>query len=408
MAVEPREENISWPDPCIIDNQNGFLDLMNSSNEPIKVKRNQVIAQVRSVVSESELKVQPIETKRPNVKENDNSDFTREIILDPDGMMTKEEKLNFKELHSKYNSVFNPCFGTYNDKSGKIRATVMLGNTKPTPKKGKVPSYCSNKAAILQQKFDELEDLGVLVRPENIGIEVTHTSPSFLVKKADGSHRLVTSFVELNKFICPLPSRISTTSDVMTALARWKFIIKTDLKSAYFQMKMSRESQKWLGTNSPFKGMFVYDRGAMGLRNMGEYLEELVSRVVGDLVAEGILTKNADDLIIGGNTIAELLANWCRVLQRLADNNLYIAANKTFICPKSIKVLGWIWREGTIAPDNHRVNPLTVCPLPVNVKKMRSFIGAFRAISICVPGYSKYLNELEDTVAGRESTEKIV
>ena len=41
----------------------------------------------------------------------------------------------------------------------------------------------------------------------------------------------------------------------------------------------------------------------MGLRNMAEYLEEMVSRVLGDFLAEGILTKISDDLIIGGNTV---------------------------------------------------------------------------------------------------------
>ena len=124
-------------------------------------------------------------------------------------------------------------------------------------KKGKVPSYDSKKAEILQSKFDELVKLGVLRRPEDIGVKVVHSSPSFLVKKTDGEFRLVTSFVEINKFIRTLPSKMSTTTEVITMLGKWKYIIKTDLKSAYFQMKMDLSSQKWLGTNSPYKGMFV-------------------------------------------------------------------------------------------------------------------------------------------------------
>ena len=71
----------------------------------------------------------------------------------------------------------------------------------------------------------------------------------------------------------------------------------------------------------------------MGLKNMAEYLEELVSHVLGHLLAAGILTKIADDLIVGGNTINELLDNWSNVLQVLRDNNLSLSADKTFICP---------------------------------------------------------------------------
>ena len=149
----------------------------------------------------------------------------------------------------------------------------------------------------------------------------------------------MTSFVELNKFIYPLPSKLSTTADVLTLHGRWKYIIKTDLKSAYFQIKVDSESKKWLGTNSPYKGMYVHNRAPMGLRNMAEYLEEIVSRVLGDFLAEGILTKISDDLIIGGNTVNELLLHWTKVLRRLSDN-LSLSADKTFICPTSVKVVG--------------------------------------------------------------------
>ena len=68
-----------------------------------------------------------------------------------------------------YNSVFNPQFGTYNEKPGK-------GKTTTTPKKGKVPSYNSKKSSLLQDKFDELVNLGVLIRPEDNNIKVMRTS----------------------------------------------------------------------------------------------------------------------------------------------------------------------------------------------------------------------------------------
>ena len=36
------------------------------------------------------------------------------------------------------------------------------------------------------------------------------------------------------------------------------------------------------------------------------------------------------------------------VLQRLQENNLCLAADKTTICPKSLNILGWVWKEGTL------------------------------------------------------------
>ena len=168
-----------------------------------------------------------------------------------------------------------------------------------------------------------------------------------------------------------------------------------------------RTQKKWLGTNSPYKGMYVYNVAPMGLKNMAEYLEELVSHVLSHLLAAGILTKIADELIVGGNTINELLDNWSNVLQVLRDNNLSLSADKTFICPASINVIGWLWKVGKIEIDPHRINPLVTCALPDNVKRLRSFIGAYRALCRCIPNYGKYLCVLEDTVAGKESFDKI-
>ena len=140
--------------------------------------------------------------------------------------------------------MLDPKIGVYNNKSGKVEASVHIGRVAPTPKKGKIPSYNSKKSQLLQEKFGERVELGVLTRPETDNVRVIHSSPSFLVNKSDDTFRLVTSFVELNKFIYPLPSKLSTTADVLTLLGRWKYIIKTDLKSAYFQIKVDSKSKK--------------------------------------------------------------------------------------------------------------------------------------------------------------------
>ena len=88
--------------------------------------------------------------------------------------------------------------------------------------------------------------------------------------------------------------------------------------------------------------MYVYNGAPMGYRNMAEYLEELVSRVLGEFIAEGFLVKVADDLVIGGDTIHELLSNWRRVLRKLRDNNLTISPDNPYICPQTVKFVGWI------------------------------------------------------------------
>ena len=141
-------------------------------------------------------------------------------------------------------------------------------------------------------------------------MKVFHTSPSFLARNPDGTHRLVTNFTELNKFIHTLPTKISTSKEVFTAVSKWKYLIKTDLKSACHQKKIADGAQKWFGTVSSFKGLYVYDRESMGLGNMSEFLEELKNRTFGDYILEDFMSKDTYDLFIGGSSIEELMINW--------------------------------------------------------------------------------------------------
>ena len=86
----------------------------------------------------------------------------------------------------------------------------------------------------------------------------------------------------------------------------------------------------------------------MGLKNMAEFLEEIVARVLGSCLAEGYITKISDDLIIGGNTIDELLSDWTNVLGKLSENNVSLSAEKTMICPSSINAIGRVWNKENI------------------------------------------------------------
>ena len=66
---------------------------------------------------------------------------------------------------------------------------------------------------------------------------------------------------------------------------------------------------KYCGTVSPFKESRVYTRCAMGMPGSETALEELLSRIIGDLIMKGIVTKQADDLYVGGETDKELFDN---------------------------------------------------------------------------------------------------
>ena len=260
-----------------------------------------------------------------------------------------------------------------------------MGPTLPPQRKGRVPQYSRDKLVELQDKFDELESQGVFARPEDVGVVAEYLNPSFLVKKGSGGHRLVTSFGEVAKYAKPQPALMPDINETLRLIGTWKYIVKTDLSSAYYQIPLSKDSLKFCGVCTPFKGVRVYVRPSMGMPGSETALEQMMSLVVGDLMTEGILAKVADDLFVGGDTPEHLLDNYARLLTALDKANLGLSPAKTEIAPSTTTILGWIWSGGKLSASPHRIATLSSCAFPSTVKQMRSFIGAYKFLARVIP-----------------------
>ena len=283
-----------------------------------------------------------------------------------------------------------------------------MGPVLPPQRKGRLPQYSRDKLVEIQDKSDSREQQGVFARPEDIGITVEYLNPSFLIKKKSGGYRLVTAFSDVDRYSKPQPSLMPNVDSTLRSIAQWKYIICTDLTSAFYQIPIDENSIKFCGVVTPFRGVRAYVRSAMGMPGSETGLEELLCHVLGDLLAEGIVAKIADDLFCGGNTPEELLHNWTKVLQSLHRNSLNLSACKTTVCPKTTTILGWTWSCGTLAASTHKVSALATCEMPKSVHMLRSFIGAYKVLARVLPGCASILAPLDDIVAGKESRNPVI
>ena len=137
---------------------------------------------------------------------------------------------------------------------GPFEATINMGAIQlPLQRNGRVPQYARNKLLELHRKFDELENQGVFARPESLGITAEYLNPSFLVKKTSGGFRLVTSFAEVGRYSKPQPSLMPDVDSTLRSIARWKYLIISDLTNAFYQILLSKSSMK-------YRGVRVYTR----------------------------------------------------------------------------------------------------------------------------------------------------
>ena len=410
IALEPRvnkhseSENSFWPQPMITRAIAGKVRIPNLTDLPKVLKKNEHFAQTIPVSTPPTTQLPPT----TDVHEPASDYPIHSITVDQDDQLPNHYKSEFENLHHQYKTVFNTSFKGYNGAFGPLTAVVNMGKVEPPQRKGRVPQYSRDKLVELQQKFDELESLGVFSKPEDDNIVAEYLNPSFLVKKPSGGHRLVTSFGEVARYSKPQPALMPDINNTLRTIGQWKYLIKTDLAQAFFQIPLSTDSKKYCGVATPFKGIRVYNRCAMGMPGSETALEELLSRVLGDLIQEGVVAKIADDLYCGGATPSELLHNWEQVLINLQKSDLALSARKTVIAPRSTTVLGWIWSEGNLTASPHRIATLSTCNRPTTVKALRSFLGAYKYLSRVIPNCSSFLSPLETLVAGKQSHQDLI
>ena len=412
VVVEPRVDaktfaQYGWPNVRTTAVIAGEMALLNDSDVPIMVYKNDHICQVRTTTD-----VTPFTTSSPAPSKRQfiarSVPFSSDIVVDD--QLTSVQKMMFAQLHADFDDVFQPTIGRYNDYNGKVRARVNIGATKPPPKKLHAPNYCKNNLDELQDKFDELESQGVFVRPEDVGVTVEFVSPSFLVNKTSGNgKRLVTAFTSIGEYCKTLPISMPTVDDVLRTVASWKYLIKTDLRDSFYQVPLDKDSMKWCGTQTPYRGLRCYAVSAQGMPGSSETLEEMMCTILGQMVRDGHAAKIADDLYVGSSvSIEDLLDNWRKALMAIRQCGLKLKSSKTHVAPKETQMLGWDWKGGQISACSHKITPLATCKPPETATAMRSFIGAYKVFNRVLRGCSQFLADMELSISGKQKTEKIV
>ena len=406
-----------WPTPQIIDINKGTVHITNESSEPVIVKRLEHIGQIQPLMKEdsSSTHLKESAVMKPNPPVNvlnrpiiKTSDYSASVEVNPHKTLSAADESKFKQLLKTYDQVFSPVTGTYNGKFGECFVEINMGNNLPPQRKGRVPFYGRDNLEMLQQKFDDLEKMGVFSRPQDIGVSVENTNPSFLVNKPHSSDkRLVTDFASISEYCRPTPSKLPSVDETLRIIGAWNYLITTDMIKSYFQLKLRKSSKRFCGVHTPFKGLRVYNVGCMGLPGVEVALEELTCLLLGDLVQQGKVAKLADDLYIGGANPEELLLNFEQVLHRMMEANIKLSPDKTVISPKSITILGWIWSRGQLKASPHRLSALSTCSPPETVSALKSFIGTYRFLSRVLPRYANTLAPLDAATHGKKGNEKI-
>ena len=421
LAVQPCHQNKAdrWPPPQTCQVNNGFISVLNSSDDIIKLKHGNNKIQIRTM--ENVCNVEPKCFASLTLPTDGDLKY-KSVQINTKGI--DEKTIDFIEkTNERYKDAFNEDLSNgYNMQFGRHICRLNWANdARPPANKVNNINYDHSTKVLLQQVCDEFTAAKVLGIPQEHNIQIQHVSPAFLVRKQRAKNkpkdqlttkdvRLVVNFGKVNDHLKNIPTQIIKPKDIFLHLGRWKHIIVMDLYQGFFQNHISTDDGAWLGISTPFGGLRFMKRSGQGLLGQSEELDELISKVLSIEMQSGSVARIADDLYVGGATPAETASNYEQVLSKLHAANLKVSADKTKIFLDSVDILGWVWKKGGfLSPSPHRINSLqnTTFSDIKNVRDLRSWLGLYKTMMPAAPSLTIILDPFDQIVAGKDSKEDI-
>ena len=198
-------------------------------------------------------------------------------------------------------------------------------------------------------------------------------SPCLLVKKKDGTTRLVIDYRRLNKITTPQFQLLPHLEDITEALHGAKYFSVLDMNAGYHQISMAEEHKHKTAFITNF-GKFEYNRLPFGLNGSPATFISAIDAVLNGLLFVDCFSY-LDDIIIFSTDFESHLQKLERVFKRLIEHGVKLKPRKCEFLREEVKFLGHVMSRDGLRPAADNTEKIKNYPTPRNVKETRTFLG---------------------------------
>ena len=170
-------------------------------------------------------------------------------------------------------------------------------------------------------------------------------SPVFFVKKKDGSLRFVQDYRKLNALTIKNAYPLPLISDLVTKVSKAKFFTKLDVRWGYNNIRI-KDGDEWKAAFRTNRGLFEPRVMFFGLTNSPATFQTMMNEIFKGLIDEGVVVVYMDDILIFTATLEEHRRVVRRVLEILAENNLFLKPEKCVFEALEVDFVGLVILEG--------------------------------------------------------------
>ena len=202
-----------------------------------------------------------------------------------------------------------------------------------------------NQWEVMDAEVENLLSLGVIEISQEEKNQVI--SPIFLVRKPDGSFRLILNLKEFNETVQYEHFKMENLNSASEMITPGCYMASVDLRHAYYSVPIKPTFRKYLKFR--WRGqLYQYTCFANGLCNCPRFFTKLLKPVYGNLRSKGFLSAAfIDDCYLQGATFQECKENVQETVKLFESLGFIIHQEKSVLTPcKRIKYLGfWLDSE---------------------------------------------------------------
>lgn len=225
-----------------------------------------------------------------------------------------------------------------------------------------------------------------------------YASPIVIVRKKNGKVRMCIDYRLLNSRTIPDQYTMPRIEDALDCLTGSKWFSVLDLRSGYYQVKMSEADKEKTAFICPL-GFFQFERMPQGITGAPATFQRLMEKAIGDMNLIQVLVY-LDDVIVFGKTLEAHEERLLKVLDRLEECGLKVSIDKCQFCQPQVKFLGHIVSASGVATDPEKVRAVTHWKKPTDLKSLRSFLGFCGYYRRFIESYSAVVRPLTELTKG--------
>jgi len=205
--------------------------------------------------------------------------------------------------------------------------------------------------------------------------------------------RICGDYAAINHYVRHKPIALVDPKKLLDRFRKYKWFIETDWLKSFHQVPIDIQTQKMLAIVTPF-GSFRPQFLPEGVQPASGILAHLVQMIFGDL--SDICIAAQDNLLVGADTLDQLLINWKIVIERCILWNVILSAPKTQYALTEAPFFGYILGHGFFKINPERQAAIARIEFPATKKALHSFLGMCLFVSPFIENYSEKSAKLND------------